>query len=99
MHARGNVAMMQKPAAESAAAWRLGVRLAALTCCVIVAGCASVERPADVGAQGILETAGGQRNWAGPAVVAAGIDEVRHVRGRTLPSLQRQRLRGKRDSA
>lgn len=52
MRARGDVAMVRRPAAESAAAWRLGVRLVALACCVIVAGCASVERPSDVGAQG-----------------------------------------------
>jgi rare lipoprotein A len=36
MRARGDVAMVRRPAAESAAAWRLGVRLAALACCVIV---------------------------------------------------------------
>ena len=51
MRVRGDVATAQKPAGGGPPAWRLGGRVAALACCVIVAGCASVERPSDTGAQ------------------------------------------------
>lgn len=52
MRTLGDMAVARKSAAESTAVWRLGGRVAALACCVIVAGCASVERPSDAVPQG-----------------------------------------------
>lgn len=52
MGAPGDLAMARMPGPGSAASWRLSGRALALACCVIVAGCASVERPSDAGAQG-----------------------------------------------
>lgn len=52
MRTLGDMAVARKSAAESTAVWGLGGRVAALACCVIVAGCASVERPSDAVPQG-----------------------------------------------
>ena len=45
MGARGDLARSHMPGPGRAAGWRLSGRALALACCVIVAGCASVERP------------------------------------------------------
>lgn len=52
MEAQGDLAMARMPGPGSTAAWRLGGRALALACCVIVAGCASVERPSGAVPQG-----------------------------------------------
>ena len=74
MGARGGMLTARKPVVGSTAAWRLGGRVAALACCVIVAGCASVERPSDAGAQG-----------AAAEAKAAAVPQRRGVPAKTAP--------------
>jgi len=53
MQMPADVATGPKPATGSARAGRLAWRAVALACCVLVAGCASVERPLDAGVQSV----------------------------------------------